>query len=810
MAFAVKYRIDWTDKHGQDSYRIDIEADGYGGSIIGLGHSLDGFELKYNESGWVQGFEGTFSFHINEADITSHDDDFFESEYKTFKVKFYINTVLKNVGWLKPENSIRTYKRLVTQYQVSFTDALNDLKEIEFEGFEGDGFASLLQVIKNAISFTDIDDLPFALQCNLYEDQLMVATDNLFKTIEVNLGAFYDEKEGETKIDDCFTVLEKCVKPFYCRLSQVDGYWQITNGQEYNSQRDIYAYSNLAAVSENAAYDRRVDISDFHVSGRLQLSKIAPVRVLRTTFKNRNIGINELSNGDFSLGTTAWNNGAGALAWTSFTNATNTKLLLVENDGTGDPDSSKSFFSDTFNIASVGDGEGFFHYTFKLNLKNLIYNTGDYLTTPIFYNVRLTYPDGSFIETGEKIIFEGEATYEIILPEQFPVDQLGDYFLTIFYVPHGASDISIVELEFDNIILTQNASAGETTDKVYSEASDVPGYLVEEEDLYFADGTQLSDAGVLVEGGSGSGFTSSWTRYGKATESDPLILQFARQYLNDRRGYFDKITVEGLIDFSEEINFYSILTLDSKTYRFTEYSKNYKTKAITGTLQQVDNGTDSSITERVKALFSQWGIRFSDIKKTTGPVGSTGQITTGPQTFEGKKTFNKPIKLLEDSFLTTPEDGAIEYIGDHLYFTEGGVRHQLDQQDGSLQEAVVTISSAEILALNATPKTLIAAPGAGKFIQIIHGYIYLIAGATPYSDEMIEVEYASGEDIEAYIAGFLSEAVATIKNISHSAPSIFALSQVENQAVRLKATDADPTTGNGTLKVSLLYRIVTF
>ena len=37
-----------------------------------------------------------------------------------------------------------------------------------------------------------------------------------------------------------------------------------------------------------------------------------------------------------------------------------------------------------------------------------------------------------------------------------------------------------------------------------------------------------------------------------------------------------------------------------------------------------------------------------------------------------------PIKLTSGSLMTTPENGAIEYDGTHLYITIGGVRKQLD------------------------------------------------------------------------------------------------------------------------------------
>jgi hypothetical protein len=41
-----------------------------------------------------------------------------------------------------------------------------------------------------------------------------------------------------------------------------------------------------------------------------------------------------------------------------------------------------------------------------------------------------------------------------------------------------------------------------------------------------------------------------------------------------------------------------------------------------------------------------------------------------------------PIKLTSGTAMTTPEDGALEYHGSHLYFTIGSTRYQLDQQGG--------------------------------------------------------------------------------------------------------------------------------
>ena len=42
-----------------------------------------------------------------------------------------------------------------------------------------------------------------------------------------------------------------------------------------------------------------------------------------------------------------------------------------------------------------------------------------------------------------------------------------------------------------------------------------------------------------------------------------------------------------------------------------------------------------------------------------------------------------PLKLTSGTALTTPEDGAVEYHGGHLYFTIGTTRRQIDQQSDS-------------------------------------------------------------------------------------------------------------------------------
>src|SRR5690606_24157293 len=153
--------------------------------------------------------EGVFSFYLEDVDTVSYDADFFESEYRHFKVKFYINSVLKNVGWLKPENSVREILGPHVLYRVSFTDGLNDLKNIKYTGFQLTGFSTILETIKQALGFVGIDDLDFLIQCNLIEDNLMVddstGRENLFNVLRILSDAFYEVEQKENEAGQIFT-----------------------------------------------------------------------------------------------------------------------------------------------------------------------------------------------------------------------------------------------------------------------------------------------------------------------------------------------------------------------------------------------------------------------------------------------------------------------------------------------------------------------------------------------------------------------------------------------------------------------------
>ncbi len=134
---------------------------------------------------------------------------------------------------------------------------------------------------------------------------------------------------------------------------------------------------------------------------------------------------------------------------------------------------------------------------------------------------------------------------------------------------------------------------------------------------------------------------------------------------------------------------------------------------------------------------------------------------------------------------------------------------------GELLSASVTVSSAEILDLLATPKTLIAAPGAGKFLALLHVSGFNDHGGTDYA-------FAGTMAIRPAGTGLLTQAAilnddwvrATQGRVSWSRGVELVGDNnnavlIENVALELFAA-VNPTLGNGGFKFDLLYREVTF
>jgi len=130
-----------------------------------------------------------------------------------------------------------------------------------------------------------------------------------------------------------------------------------------------------------------------------------------------------------------------------------------------------------------------------------------------------------------------------------------------------------------------------------------------------------------------------------------------------------------------------------------------------------------------------------------------------------------------------------------------------------LQQAERTLTSAEVLALFTTPIEVVAAPGAGKYIELVSAVLAYDYGTTAYtigSATNLAFKYTNGAGTTvsgtAAVTGFLDQTADEARVV----PAVTAsFEPTANAALMLTLAGANVTLGNGTVKVKVLYRIHT-
>ncbi len=153
----------------------------------------------------------------------------------------------------------------------------------------------------------------------------------------------------------------------------------------------------------------------------------------------------------------------------------------------------------------------------------------------------------------------------------------------------------------------------------------------------------------------------------------------------------------------------------------------------------------------------------------------------------------------EDSFAT---DSATKAP------SQQSVKAYVDSQ--KIHRTETAVSSSEILNIFSTPKTLVSAPGSGKFIRVLSvTFEYTHVSAAYATNTTLLIEYSS---TNYYASGSITGVIASTQN-SLSFPSSniqnagALVSSVEDKAVELTAL-GNPTAGNGTAVVYVQYLIL--
>lgn len=166
-------------------------------------------------------------------------------------------------------------------------------------------------------------------------------------------------------------------------------------------------------------------------------------------------------------------------------------------------------------------------------------------------------------------------------------------------------------------------------------------------------------------------------------------------------------------------------------------------------------------------------------------------LTTGTQTLTGVKTFSS-VPISADGYSLISGYSEIDY------------------QD-------TTITTAQLLALNATPITVVAAPGASKAV-IPLGMVLYHAGGTAYAGiaagEDLVLKYTNGSGVQCSgqveTTGFLDQTTTQTRYVGPfaSVSAVADITPVANAVVVLHLLTAEITTGNFALLVRVFYKVI--
>ena len=123
----------------------------------------------------------------------------------------------------------------------------------------------------------------------------------------------------------------------------------------------------------------------------------------------------------------------------------------------------------------------------------------------------------------------------------------------------------------------------------------------------------------------------------------------------------------------------------------------------------------------------------------------------------------------------------------------------------------VKITSAEILALNGTPKVLVAALGAGRAIEFVSAVLHLDYGTTTYTaNGTLTVRTTTNTSVLSGILAAAELLHSAADKVAVMAPVSTGIGLDLNDGIELFEPTGECTTGNGTLTVIVGYRIHNF
>ncbi len=153
------------------------------------------------------------------------------------------------------------------------------------------------------------------------------------------------------------------------------------------------------------------------------------------------------------------------------------------------------------------------------------------------------------------------------------------------------------------------------------------------------------------------------------------------------------------------------------------------------------------------------------------------------------------------TFLIANDDGDIK---------QASLEGLRDNFGSSIQSASLVIPSAQVLALNTTPQTIVAAQGAGKGIEVLSASFKISFNSAAYTTNTTLQVASSGATISQFrLLNALTGSVSATRKLGELVSSTATDTQIiANAALEVEVPSADPVAGDSDIEVFVLYRVI--
>ena len=122
--------------------------------------------------------------------------------------------------------------------------------------------------------------------------------------------------------------------------------------------------------------------------------------------------------------------------------------------------------------------------------------------------------------------------------------------------------------------------------------------------------------------------------------------------------------------------------------------------------------------------------------------------------------------------------------------------------------AKLAIASADVLTLNTTPITIVAAQGVGTAIEVTSAIMKLDFNTTQYAtNTSLILENPSSTEMQC--VNVINQAADAFSRFEFEFGATAGVQYVENEAVNLTTLTGDPTAGDSDITIYVTYRIIT-